>query len=159
MVIPMSMKILLSFAALAVAVGCGPSFKAATPDTFVELDNDYDLYDYRATTAEGLVMAVREIDNDAKGKTDFWLTAIKNSMRDRGGYALLDTKAVKSADGVEGTQLRFGHDENGGKPHLYYLTIFVTEKTIWLVEAGGTKELMEANAKKVDEAVSSFSTN
>jgi hypothetical protein len=140
------------------AFGCGPSFQASTPDSFVELENDHDLYDYRATTAEGLVMAVREIDNDAKGKVDFWLTAIKNSVRDRGGYALLEEKAVKSQDGVDGTQLRFGHDEGGGKPHLYYLTIFVTPEKIWLVEAGGTKELMTANAKKIDAAVSGFNT-
>ncbi len=141
------------------AVGCGPSFIAETPPGFVELDTDYDRYDYRATTAEGVVIAAREIDNESKAEEEFWLTAIKNKMRERGGYALLETLAVKSADGVAGTQLRFGHDDGNNTPHLYYLTVFVTESTIWLLEAGGTKELMTAQAAKVDRAVSAFRTH
>lgn len=140
-------------------VGCGPSFVSQTPPGFVELDNDYDAYDYRATTAEGVVIAIRELDNDAEGEPEFWLTAIKNKMRERGGYALLETVSVKSGDGLPGTQLRFGHDDGNNNPHLYYLTIFITEKKIWLVEAGGTKELMTAQAAKIDQAVSSFRTN
>jgi hypothetical protein len=137
--------------------GCGPSFEAATPPGFVELE-DQNLYDYRATSADGLVLAVREIDHDPKGAMAFWTRAIENRMRQRGGYALLGTHDVKSKDGVDGKQLRFGHDESG-KPHLYYVTVFVTEKHIFLVEAGGTKELMERNAKDIDWAISNFSTD
>lgn len=143
----------------AVAAGCGPNFVPETPSGFVELDNDDDHYDYRATTAEGVVIAVREIDNDAKGEQEFWLTAIKNQMRERGGYRLIEEVTVKSADGVPGTQLRFGHDDGNNKPHLYYLTVFVTETTIWLVEAGGTKELMTSQAPQVAQAISAFRTN
>ncbi len=140
-------------------VGCGPSFVAATPPGFVEIENEWDDYDYRATTADGLVIAVREIDHDPQGTIEFWIQAINNRMRDRGGYALLETVKVKSADGVEGTQLRFGHDEEGNRPHLYYVTLFVTESSILLLEAGGTKKLMTENAAQIDKAVSQFRTN
>jgi len=152
----MTFAMLLSWAACCVA--CGPGFEAAKPPGFVEIESEYDEYDYRATTADGVVIAVREIEHDPQGEPEFWLTAIKNRMRDRGGYALLETVAVKSGDGVAGTQLRFGHDDDGNKPHLYYVTLFVTEAKLFLLEAGGTKQLMAANAAKIDVAVAKFST-
>ncbi|MBI4702597.1 MAG: serine/threonine protein kinase [Deltaproteobacteria bacterium] len=142
--------------AAGLAAGCGPSFAAVTPPGFVELEQgDYSPYDYRATTADGLVLAVREIEHDPKGEIGFWTRAIENRMRQRGGYALIETRDVKSADGLAGKQLRFGHDE-GQKPHLYYVTVFVTDATIYLLEAGGTKELMEKGTKEVDAAASGF---
>ncbi len=136
--------------------GCGPSFEVGTPAGFVELEEDYSAYDYRATTADGLVLAVREIDHDPEGELSFWVRAVENKMRERGGYALLDRQKVTSADGLQGEQLRFGHDEQSGKPHLYYITVFVTEKWIYLLEAGGTKELMSSHAAQVDSLVSTF---
>ena len=151
------MKQLFILFALA-ATACGPSFTAQPPAGAVEIENDYDDYDYRATTADGLVFAVREIENGPEGDAAFWLTAIKNRMRERNGYALLEEKQVQSADGVGGTQLRFGHDEASGSPHLYYLTLFVTPSTLYLVEAGGTKELMTKHAGDVEVAIKAFRT-
>ncbi len=141
------------------AVGCGPSFVVTTPPGFVEIENEWDEYDYRATTADGLVIAVREIEHDPEGTAEFWLQAVKNRMRDRGGYALLETVKVKSADGVDGTQLRFGHDEEGNRPHLYNVSLFVTESTIVLVEAGGTKKLMTDSAPQLSKLVSQLRTH
>ena len=151
------MKVLTILLAL-VTVACGPTFQAQAPAGAVEIENDYDDYDFRATTADGLVFAVRQIDHDPEGDAAFWLTAIKNRMRERGGYALLEEVAVQSADGVGGTQLRFGHDESSGSPHLYYLTLFVTPQSLFLVEAGGTKELMTKHATDVDAAIKAFRT-
>jgi hypothetical protein len=151
-------KTVLMLLAATGVTACGPSFTATTPPGFVELENDYDEYDYRATTADGLVTSVREIDHDPEGSPEFWLKAIKNRMRERGGYALLEEVKVTSSDGVPGTQLRFGHDEESGKPHLYYVTLFVTDKTLFVLEAGGTKELMTQGKAQLDAAVSGFST-
>jgi hypothetical protein len=150
----MMLRKLLAFATALAALACGPSFKTATPPGFVELE-DQNAYDYRATTADGLVIAVREIDNDPKGEMAFWLRAVENHMRQRGGYALLGTHDVKSADGVAGKQLRFGHDEEA-TPHLYYVTVFVTDDSILLFEAGGTKELMNKHAEQLDWALKNF---
>jgi hypothetical protein len=131
----------------------------STPAGFVELednrDGDYG-YDYRSTSADGLVLGVRELDHDPKGEPEFWVKAIKNRMRERGGYALVEEVPVQSGDGVKGTQLRFGHDEGSGKPHLYYVTLFVTDDALFLLEAGGTKENVLASASKIDEAVRTF---
>jgi hypothetical protein len=133
------------------------NFTAATPPGFVELD-DQELYDYRATSADGIVIGVRELDNDPEGGLDFWARAVENQLRNRGGYALIETRAVKSKDGVTGKQFRFGHDESG-TPHLYYLTVFVTPDTIQLVEIGGTKALMLAHASETDLAVANFAVD
>ena len=133
------------------------SFTAVTPKGFVELD-DQELYDYRATTADGLVIGVREMDNDPEGELDFWARAIENQLRNNGGYALLETREVKSKDGVTGKQFRFGHDE-GKTPHLYYIAIFVTPDTIQILEIGGTKELVTKHAAEVDFAVANFAVD
>ena len=145
------------FSIFLVAVGmaaCGPSFTQPTPPGFVELE-DQEAYDYRATTADGLVISVREIDHEPTGEMSFWTKAIENHMRQRGGYALLGSHPVKNAEGLDGVQLRFGHDEQS-TPHLYYVTVFVTEDYIYLLEAGGTKDLMTRQAEHIDWAVKSF---
>jgi len=145
----------LAVCALALcAIACGPSFTAVAPPGFVELE-DQVAYDYRATNADGLVFAVREIDHEPKGTIDFWTRAVENHMRQRGGYALLGSHDVKSADGVPGKQLRFGHDEQA-TPHLYHVTIFVTDDSIVLFEAGGTKDLMTRHADQLDWALKNF---
>lgn len=133
------------------------NFTAVTPKGFVELE-DQELYDYRATNADGLVIGVREMDNEPEGELDFWARAIENQLRNNGGYALLETREVKSKDGVTGKQFRFGHDQ-GKTPHLYYLSVFVTEDTIQLLEIGGTKELVTKHAAEVDYAVANFSVD
>jgi hypothetical protein len=134
--------------------GCGPSFDAATPPGFVKLEEE-SRYEYRATTADGLVLAVRELPHEPKGDIDFWVRAIQNEMRARGGYAQLETKAVTNVEGLAGKQLWFGHDESS-HPHLYALTVFVTEGAIYLLEVGGTKEQIERQRHDLDWAVTQF---
>lgn len=148
----------LSFAiaslALLAATGCGSSFVAATPPGFVKL-KDQELYDYRATTADGLVVAVRAIDNDPEGSLGFWARAVKDRMQRTAGYALIGERDVTNAQGVKGKQLRFGHDE-ASKPHLYYVTLFVTPSKIFLLEAGGTQEQMQRRRAQLDWSVKNF---
>ena len=138
------------------AFACTPTF--ATPKGFVDL-HESGGYDQRATTADGLVLAGREIDNDPEGDLAFWSHAIENQMRLRGGYALLEKRPVKTTDGHEGMELRFGHDE-GNRPHLYTVALYVTKGNLWrdgtiyLIEAGGPKELVEKNRATIDWAIS-----
>jgi hypothetical protein len=143
--------------AVALLPACTHHFDAATPSGFVELEHQ-DRYDYRATSADGLVIGVRELRNDPKGELAFWARAVENQLRSRSGYALLDTRDVKSKDGIAGKQLRFGHDE-GKTPHLYYVTVFVTPKRIEVIELGGTRALMLASAGVTDATVAEFVVN
>jgi hypothetical protein len=143
-------------AALALtAAACSPTF--ATPKGFVDLD-EFGRYDQRATTADGLVLAGREIENDPEGDLAFWSHAIENQMRARVGYALLEKRKVTTVGGHEGEVLRFGHDE-GNTPHLYTIALYVTPGTFWedgtiyLLEAGGPKALVEKNTAAIDWAI------
>ncbi|HUS67777.1 MAG TPA: hypothetical protein VMZ28_24750 [Kofleriaceae bacterium] len=148
------MRNALIIIALAGLCGCGASFEQSTPGGFVELE-DQERYDYRATTADGLVIAVRELDHEPKGEVSFWVDAISNHMRQRGGYALIAKRNVRTAAGHEGVQLRFGHDQ-GSRPFLYYVTVFVTDDHIYLLEAGGSAEQMKQRSRDVDWAVEHF---
>ena len=62
------------------------------------------------------------------------------------------TRAPTADDLAEGRAPR----GNRGKPHLYFVTIFVTPDHIFLLEAGGTKELMEKGSAELDQAVQGF---
>jgi hypothetical protein len=152
-----SLPFVIATLALLAATGCGSSFTAATPPGFVKL-KDQELYDYRATTADGLVVAVRAIDNDPQGSLGFWVRAVENRMRQNAGYALINERDVTNAQGVKGKELRFGHDEES-KPHLYYVTLYVTPSKIFLLEAGGTKDQMQRRSAQLDWSAKNFRIN
>jgi hypothetical protein len=133
---------------------CGNAFQASTPPGFVELQ-DQQAYAYRATNADGLVVAVRELEHEPQGELSFWTKAIEKQLRERSGYALLGTRDVKAKTGEAGKQLRFGHDQ-GKTPYLYTVTVFVTEDNLFVIEAGGTKTLMEKHAAQLDWTIANF---
>jgi len=144
------------FIAASACTGCGGhSFSVGTPAGFVVLEDQEPAYDYRATTADGVVIGIRELKHEPKGDDAFWVQAIKNQMRAMSGYALLETKNVSTKGGLRGTQLRFGHDEKG-EPLQYDMTIFVTEKKIYVVEFGGTKAQMDRLATQLQWVIESF---
>lgn len=138
------------------AAGCGRPFAPATPPGFVDLGEErYDEDEYRATTADGLVLGIRAFENDPEAELPFLVRALENRMRAGGGYALLEKKEVRGRTGLVGSQLTFGHDQND-QPHLYVVTLFVTPDYVFLLEAGGTKEQMEAAKEQVDWSIANF---
>ena len=138
-----------------VCIGCGVSFEVKTPRGFVKLEDQEPQYDYRAVSAEGVVIAVREIEHKPKGDTSFWITAIRSHMREMAGYALLEEKKVTTKSGLNGTQLSFGHDENG-ETMLYNVVVFVTEKYIFLLEFGGSKKEMDRQQAQLASVLDNF---
>lgn len=146
--------IFASIAALAALSGCRP-FAPATPPGFVDLSDSYSNGEYRATTADGMVLGVRAFENKPKGELPFWTKVVENRMRDTSGYALLETKDVKDRVGNVGKQLRFGHDESG-VPHLYYVSIFVNDDHVYVLEAGGTKDLVTKHEQQITWSVENF---
>jgi hypothetical protein len=137
---------------LAALAGCGHPFVAATPPGFVDMGTRYPDGEYRAATADGVVIGIRRFDNDPKGELPFWTRTIELRMRDSGGYALLDKRDVTARGGLTGVAMRFGHDE-GRTPYLYTVALFVTEKKIYLVEAGGTKAEVAKQEANIDWAI------
>jgi hypothetical protein len=137
------------------SIACGRPFDVKTPHEFVELENQGPQYDYRATTPDGVVVAVRAVESKGRGTVSFWEEAVKLQMRDVSGYALLGSKDVKSEDGTPGKELRFGHDQNG-KPYAYRVAVFVAQDRVFLIESGGSKDAMAHYEPKLDWQVATF---
>ena len=152
----MSARSSLVVAVLAL-VWCGRSFDVKTPRRFVELEEEYSGYEYRATTADGVVIGVREveIDPDKGGSLDFWVEAIEQRMRQVGGYALLEKVAARGGGGLRGKQLRFGRDE-GERPYRYWVTIFLQDDTLFIVEAGGQEEAFNRAKRDLERTIQSI---
>lgn len=146
---------LCALALAAPMAGCSRPFEPATPSSFVELDDQGPTYDYRATTADGVVLAARAVDNDPEGTPAFWVEAVERRMQSAGGYTLLEKREVSCQEGLKGTQLRFVQGVSK-EPHLYYVTVFVTKKRIFVLEAGGTKEQIERFEEPIAWSITNF---
>ena len=144
-----SILLALSLAALA---GCGRSFVPYTPPSFVDLGDHYAHGEYRAASADKVVLGVRSFDNDPKGNLSFWSRALERRLREMGGYAFIDKRDVAAQGGLTGVVMRFGHDE-GKTPFLYTVALFVTATKIYLVEAGGEKEEYVKVEPQIQEAI------
>lgn len=131
--------------------GCSKPFQVYTPPGFIELQDQAPTYAYRATTPEGVVVGIQVIDleGDNSGNLEFWTRALTLQMRDVSGYALLETRDVKSRDGTPGKQLRFGHDEDS-KPFMYRLSVYLKDKHLFLFESGGAKGNFDRYEKNVE---------
>ncbi len=141
-----------------VLAACGTGFQVTTPQGFADLTDvaDQAPYDYRATSADGVVLAIRRLDREPRqAEPDFWLEAILERMRQRGGYALLERASITTAQGLSGTRLRFGRDQDG-KPYLYELVLFVQPKHLYLIETGGAKDTYEKRAAAVQSSVTAL---
>jgi hypothetical protein len=155
-------RTVISWAALLVATlagtlaGCSRPFTAATPAGFVELNHQQARdYDYRATTPDGVVLAVRAVPHDPQGDLGFWARSVENHLRQVGGYASAGRRNVTCQGGLQGVELRFGHDE-GTQPHHYRVSLFVTPKWIYLLEVGGQKARVDQMARVIDGWIAGF---
>jgi hypothetical protein len=131
---------------------CGRPFVPHTPSGFVELNEGSGAYDYRAAHPDGLVTALRVIANEPEGTLAFWSRAVENEVRQGKGYRLIGQTPVTNRQGIAGILLEFGHDE-GRTPHLYRVALYLHDDELFLLEQGGTKELVTAHAAELKQAV------
>jgi hypothetical protein len=140
---------------VAACLGCQPLVR--TPARFLQLDERHADYQYRAVTADGVVLAARvlEVAHQSGGGLDFWVLAIKMRLRASGAYALRSEHSIKTANGLDGRQLRFARDEKQ-RPYQYWITIFVDGDALALVEAGGPEAQFSAYEREVEGAIRSL---
>jgi hypothetical protein len=129
-----------------------------TTDGFAQLDDDPRArrrtgYTYRATNAEGVVLAVRRERNAPRGDLRFWSGAVDAHLR-RAGYQAASAIELESQDGVSGRQIRYTVDR-GGRPHVFWATVFVTPEAVVTVEVGGDAEWFERQVEAVEVAIES----
>lgn len=145
---------------IALTVSACSTFDIETPDNMVAVEKSK--REYVAMTHDGVVLRALvheqgEGDSSEVGRAslDFWVESVGERMRTRGGYALLDQSKITSANGVEGAQLQFGRDQDGDS-YLYVITLFVTDKNVHVLDAGGEKERFEAVQSSVDAAIRTY---
>jgi hypothetical protein len=152
----------LALLALLALSGCS-NFDITPPDDFVALDEvEWSSFATRAVNADGVVLGVRDVENDPEGTLTFWTDAIRNRLRTVRGYALVEEKPVQAATGEPGLQLRMGRDE-GSHTYDYWVTIFATDDGwLWfpgrvlIVEAGGARDEFTKVKAGIEEAIRSF---
>lgn len=150
---PKHLLLALSLSLSLFGAGCSRGFDIKTPDGFAELDSSDD-YRYRATSADGVVLAVRREKNDPKGSLQFWASAIGNELSER-GYGTPETERVKSKDGTAGQRLEYKTHKNG-RPNVLWITVFVSDSRIVVVETGGDAEHFKKVEKELATAVASI---
>jgi hypothetical protein len=144
---------------LMMASGCA-TFEIDTPREMIETDGT-DSRNYVAMTHDGVVLRARVIpqgegrNETPRGDQDFWVNALRERMRTTGGYALLEEKEVESANGHAGTRLEFGRDHQGA-PYQYWMTLFVTDDNIHILDAGGRRARFESAQEAVESALASY---
>ena len=125
-----------------------------TPREFAKLDQESE-YAQRATSARGIVIAVREIDAPEDTSIAFWSEAISLRLKSGRGYALLGEQDVKARSGEAGKLLRFGHDQNG-HTFDYWVAVFPQHERVVLLEAGGRRDHFEKARPEVEKALASL---
>lgn len=148
--------------ALVLTSACGAPFKATAPDEMIVVDDGgrWDAYDFRATTPDGVVFAIRTAKmkdgtDTPVGTLAFWSEALLLRMRTTQGYALIDEEEVTSGDGTGGRMFHFGRDQDNAS-YRYSVAIFTTRKHVHIVEFGGESELYDTHAALLEDALEGF---
>ncbi|MBK6518941.1 MAG: hypothetical protein IPG04_33560 [Polyangiaceae bacterium] len=142
---------LLVIAPFMLLAACARSAHLDAPEGFAELEPGK-TYAYRATSASGVVIAVRSEDNDLKGNIEFWTAALDYRLQ-KSGYTAVDQapEKITTDKGAVGRRLRYERERNG-RPHEYWVAVFVSEGRVIVVEAAGDKAFFDGKTKKQIEA-------
>lgn len=144
----------LFFAAAISTIGCTRGPHVATPPDFAELDAP-DGQVQKAVNASGVAIAVRDEKNEPRANLAFWSTTIDKRLKSTGYVAEGPAKKVRLANGLEGLALRYT-TSFGGRDHAYWLTLFVTDDRVVVVEAAGDAEVFGAAAKDIEASMASI---
>lgn len=151
-----STLLLAAFASIALAAvtGCTRAPHLDTPRDFAELDAP-DGQTQKAINANGVAIGVRDQKNEPRATLSFWSSTIDKKLKANGYVADGAPKKVTLAGGREGEQLRY-KTTLGGRDHTYWLTLFVTDERVVVVEAAGDAEFFGAAAKDIEASVASL---
>ena len=152
---PLIRRLPLLLALSLLAPACA-SFHVNTPNGFAELEDD-DRYDYRATNADGVVIAVRVVRNEPRASLEFWGRVVDERLRRQGYVPEGNPEPVRSANGLAGVMFRYGATV-GGREHRYQVAVFVQNKKVFVLEAGGDREVFDPAGPAVARAMRSFRT-
>lgn len=143
-----------TLALAALATGCA-SFQIRTPAGFGQLRNQSPRYDYRSVSAYGVALAVRVVPNSERGNLDFWSEVVDRHLQHGGAYHASGSADVHTTTGLTGRRMAYTYgDPQAGQ--TYWVTVFVTDRKVYLVEAGGGTDAFTRARDGVERAVQSF---
>ncbi|RMG14549.1 MAG: hypothetical protein D6731_10120 [Planctomycetota bacterium] len=139
-----------ALAALFALTGC-TGFVIDPPEDFVVLEEpDGGPFALRASSADGVVLGVRELPGAENASLTFWARAVAGRLETARGYRRTGEEAVRAESGEEGRLLAFSRSE-GGEEFTYWAAVFPAPPAaplgaprLYLVEAGGPKAAFEA---------------
>ncbi len=136
------------------ATGCGPSVHAEVPSGFAIIESGED-YAFRAANADGVVLGVRSEENKPQGDLDFWSQTLAKRLEKR-GYAMEgNARQVESREGTKGV-LRTFTTSSGGRAHIYWLGVYVTDDDVFVVEATGDADAIDpAMRGRIESSIAS----
>jgi hypothetical protein len=147
-----ALLLLLAPAALG---ACAPAARLQAPEGFAVLDDQHE-YTYRASTADGVVIAVRAEPNKPAGNLDFWSEAVDRQLRASRYEPDGKPADVRSAAGIPGRQMHYTRVDQG-RTYRFWATVFVTEGKIYVVEAGGDADRFKGKTEEsVKKAIESL---
>jgi len=130
--------------------GCG--VKLDLPQNFVEVASRHrGIYDLKAVSADGVVIALRTIDTPQGGTLEFWAKAITNELTGR-GHRLDSSKPVVSKSGTDGRLMSFSKTISG-QDFTYLLVVFVGPRRIVLPEAAGKAEAIKERQADIERSL------
>ena len=139
---------------LALLGGCGSAMEL--PASFVELGSQDDgsygrNYVVRGVSPEGVIIALRKIDNPKNGTLEFWAKAIENELSQE-GHSLVENSPVRSDAGTGGRLMTFS-SVHQGEEFTYMLAIFVEGERILVAEAGGKAVDVKKHAEDINKSL------
>jgi hypothetical protein len=143
--------LLLPLIALSVMPGCDDEASLILPKQFIETktysENLY--YVTRGISADECVISLQQQVNPKNGTLEFWTKSSLRELKSR-GYTLVKSESVHNQQDIAGQFLQFTRKEMS-----YWLTIFVDQETILLVEAGGPSKRLSSYKNEYQTVLSS----
>ena len=134
---------------------CAPRATLSTPAGFAVLEDQRE-YVYRATSADGVVIAIRAEPNKPTGNLDFWADVVDRKLLNSRYVADGKKSEVKSRAGLPGRQMKYTRDDNG-RVYRYWTAVFVTEDRVWVVEAAGDQDRFKGKIEgEIQRAIESI---
>ncbi len=135
--------------------GCA-SFAIRTPGGFGQLrEQRAHHYDYRAVSAYGVALGVRVVPNAERGNLDFWSEVVDRHLQHGGVYHPAGSADVRTSNGMAGRRMAYTYgDPQSGQ--TYWVTVFVTDRKVFLVEAGGGIDAFARARDNVERSILSF---
>ena len=137
---------------LSMVAGCGPTMDL--PADFVRAHRlGVGGYRVRGVSADGVVAGVRDsYENPANGTLSFWSAAIRNELICSRGYVPVADEAVCSDAGRNGRLMTFQANRSGAE-FTYLVAVYVTDRRVYVAEAGGRSETVKPRMANIRKAL------